>query len=78
MWQRHISEPDAAAFAPAFLVVALASALSAFFFWQMPDDAGHEISGRMAREISSRKEAEKAVVKAASESSQDARDQRLG
>ena len=45
----------------------------------MPDDAGHEISGRKAVEISSRKGAAKAAaVKAASEGTQDARDQRLG
>ena len=34
---------------------AIISAASAYFFWQMPDDAGHEISGRKAVEISSRK-----------------------
>jgi hypothetical protein len=45
----------------------------------MPDDAGHEISGRKAVEkISSRKGAEKAAAKAASEGTEDARDQRLG
>jgi hypothetical protein len=44
----------------------------------MPDDAGHEISGRKVVEIASRKGAAKAVVKVASESTQDARDQRLG
>jgi len=66
-------------FAPAFLVVSIISAASAYFFWQMPDDAGHEISGRKAVEkISSRKGAEKAAVKAATEGTQDARDQRLG
>ena len=78
MWWRHVSELDATVFAPAFLVVAVTSAASSWFFWQMPDDAGHEISGRKAVEISSRKEAAKAVVKVASESTQDARDQRLG
>ena len=57
---------------------AIISAVSAYFFWQMPDDAGHEISGRKAVEISSRKGAEKAATKAASEGTQDARDQRLG
>ena len=65
-------------FAPAFLVVAIISAVSAYFFWQMPDDAGHEISGRKAVEISSRKGAAKAAAKAASETTEDARDQRLG
>jgi hypothetical protein len=66
-------------FPPAFLVVAIISAISAWFFWQMPGDAGHEISGRKVVEISSRKGAEKAATKqAASEGTEDARDQRLG
>ena len=78
MLMRHVTELSAADFAPAFIVVAIISAISAYFFWQMPDDAGHEISGRRAVEISSRKGAEKAAAKAASESTEDARDQRLG
>jgi hypothetical protein len=45
---------------------------------QMPDHAGHEISGLKVTEISSRKGAEKAATKAASEGTEDARDQRLG
>jgi len=70
---------SAGVFPPAFLVVAIISGVSASFFWQMPDDAGHEISGRKAVEISSRKGAEKAATKAAaSEGTEDARDQRLG
>jgi hypothetical protein len=44
----------------------------------MPDDAGHEISGRKAVAISSRKGAAKEAAKAASETTEDARDQRLG
>ena len=78
MLVRHASELSAADFAPAFLVVSIISAVSAYFFWQMPDDAGHEISGRKAVEISSRKGAAKAAAKAASETTEDARDQRLG
>ena len=78
MLVRHIQELDATVFAPAFLVVSIVSALSAYFFWQMPDDAGHEISGRKAVEISSRKGADKAAVKTAAGDTQDARDQRLG
>jgi EmrB/QacA subfamily drug resistance transporter len=78
MMLRHVSELSAQDFAPAFIVVSIISAASAYFFWQMPDDAGHEISGRKAVEISSRKEAAKAVAKAASETTEDARDQRLG
>src|ERR1700759_838182 len=35
-WLRHESELSAAEFAPAFLVVAVISAMSAWFFWQMP------------------------------------------
>jgi EmrB/QacA subfamily drug resistance transporter len=75
LWIRHMSELTADVFAPAFLVVAV---ISAWFFWQMPDDAGHEISGRKAVEISSRKGAANEAVKAASPGMQDARDQRLG
>jgi EmrB/QacA subfamily drug resistance transporter len=78
MWIHHIQELTADVFAPAFLVVSLISAVSAFFFWRMPDDAGHEISGRKAVEISSRKGADKEAIKAASQGTQDARDQRLG
>jgi hypothetical protein len=78
MLYQHVTELSAGVFPPAFLVVAVISAVSAYFFWQMPDDAGHEISGRKAVEISSRKGAEKAATKAASEGTDDARDQRLG
>jgi EmrB/QacA subfamily drug resistance transporter len=82
LWLRHQAELSADAFAPAFLVVSLISAASCYFFWQMPDDAGHEISGRKALAISSRKGAAKGAAQdaavVASESTQDARDQRLG
>src|SRR5438128_2259268 len=78
MLYQHVSELNAGVFPPAFLVVAIISAASAYFFWQMPDDAGHEISGRKAVEIFSRKGAAKAATKAASEGTEDARDQRLG
>jgi len=75
---RHVERLSADDFAPAFVVVAIISAGSAWFFRQMPDDAGHEISGRKAVEISSRKGAATAAVRAASEETQNARDQRLG
>ena len=82
LWLHHQTELTATAFAPAFLVVALISAASSYFFWQMPDDAGHEISGRRARAISSRKGAAKEAAQeatvVAAERTQDARDQRLG
>jgi EmrB/QacA subfamily drug resistance transporter len=78
MWLRHASELNASVFAPAFVVVAVISAASSWFFWQMPDDAGHEISGRKAVAISSRRGAARATAWEASETTQDARDQRLG
>ncbi len=78
MLLRQVHELSAEDFAPAFLVVSIIAAISAWFFWQMPDDAGHEISGRKAVEISSRKGAATAAVKVASEETQNARDQRLG
>jgi hypothetical protein len=78
---RHASELTASEFPPAFIVVAIISAASAYFFWQMPDDAGHEISGRKALAIASRKDAAKTAVQeatvVATERTQDARDQRL-
>src|SRR5499433_1375761 len=55
LWARHLTELAADVFAPAFLVVAVISAASSWFFWQMPGDAGHEISGRKAIAMSSRK-----------------------
>src|SRR6201981_3207388 len=73
MWLRHIQELNATVFAPAFLVVSVISAASAWFFWQMPDDAGHEISGRKAVAISSRNGAALAAASAASETTNDAR-----
>jgi EmrB/QacA subfamily drug resistance transporter len=78
LWWHGATELSATAFAPAFIVVSIISAASAFFFWQMPDDAGHEISGRKVTAIASRKGAEKAATKATAEGTQDARDQRLG
>ncbi|MES5485326.1 DHA2 family efflux MFS transporter permease subunit [Bradyrhizobium sp. INPA03-11B] len=78
----HQTELSADVFGPAFIVVSLISAASAWFFWQMPVDAGNEIAGRKAIDISSRKGAEKRAaaeaVKVATEDTQNARDQRLG
>jgi EmrB/QacA subfamily drug resistance transporter len=45
---RGHAELTASDFAPAFLVVALISALSIFIFSRLPADAGAELSGRMA------------------------------
>ncbi len=70
----HQTELSADVFGPAFIVVSLISAASAWFFWQMPADAGNEISGRKAIDISSRKGAEKRrateAVKVATEDTQ--------
>jgi EmrB/QacA subfamily drug resistance transporter len=83
MWIHHQGELTASVFGPAFLVVSLISAVSSWFFWQMPGDAGHEISGRRkAIAISSRRgaarEAAQEATVVATEGTQDARDQRLG
>jgi EmrB/QacA subfamily drug resistance transporter len=81
LWWRHQTELTSTDFAPAFLVVSLIAAASSYFFWQMPDDAGSEISGRKALAISSRKAAAKTAAQearaVATEETQNARDQRL-
>ena len=77
MFLHGMTQLSADDFAPAFIVVSLLSAASAWFFWQMPDDAGHEISGQVIS-IASRKGVEKAAARAASEGTEDARDQKLG
>ena len=51
MLMRHVTELSAVDFAPAFIVVAIISAISAYFFWQMPDDAGHEIRPQRGRDF---------------------------
>src|SRR6202012_2911984 len=40
LWLRHQDELSAGLFAPAFVVVSVISALSAYFWWEMPVDAG--------------------------------------
>src|SRR4029079_1332864 len=42
MLVRHVQELSAADFAPAFMAVAVISAVSAYFFYKMPVDAGHQ------------------------------------
>jgi len=64
-------------FAPAFLAVGFISFSSTYFFYRLPEDAGHEISGQRAADISSRKRAERAIEKQAVETTADVRDQRL-
>jgi EmrB/QacA subfamily drug resistance transporter len=77
MLLHHVSELSAADFAPAFLVVAAISTVSAWFFYQMPVDAGHQISGRRTVVVSDPTREPEAEEEAASETVT-ARDQRLG
>jgi EmrB/QacA subfamily drug resistance transporter len=64
-------------FAPAFLVVGLISLSSTWWFYRLPHDAGHEVSGRRVPEIPGRSPVE-AVEKQAIQSTIGIRDQRLG
>jgi EmrB/QacA subfamily drug resistance transporter len=73
---RHVQELTAAEFAPAFMIVAIISAVSAYFFYQMPVDAGHQVSGRRTVVISDPTREPEAEEEAASETVT-ARDQRL-
>jgi EmrB/QacA subfamily drug resistance transporter len=77
MMLHHVSELSAADFAPAFIVVAIVSAGSTWFFYQMPVDAGHQVSGRRMVVISDPTREPEAEEEAASETVT-ARDQRLG
>jgi EmrB/QacA subfamily drug resistance transporter len=77
MLLHHVSELSAAEFAPAFIVVAVISAVSAYFFYKMPVDAGHQVSGRRMVVISDPTREPEAEEEAASETVT-ARDQRLG
>jgi EmrB/QacA subfamily drug resistance transporter len=77
MMLRHVSELSAADFAPGFMVVAAISAISTLFFYQMPADAGHQVSGRRVVVISDPTREAEAEEEAASETAT-ARDQRLG
>jgi EmrB/QacA subfamily drug resistance transporter len=77
MMLHHVSELSAADFAPAFIVVAIISAVSTWFFYQMPVDAGHQVSGRRMVVISDPTREPEAEEEAASETVT-ARDQRLG
>src|SRR3954471_13303535 len=77
MLLRHVQELSAADFAPAFIVVAIISAISAYSFYLMPVDAGHQVSGRRVVVISEPTREQEAEEEAASETVT-ARDQRLG
>ncbi len=65
MWAHHVSELNATVFAPAFIVIAVTSAARAGSSGRCLPDAGHEISGRKAVEIASRKGAGQEAAKSA-------------
>src|SRR6266581_66929 len=76
MLLHHVSELSAADFAPAFIVVSVISAISAYFFYEMPADAGHQVSGRGVLAVAPERDAEPEETAAAETAN--ARDQRLG
>jgi EmrB/QacA subfamily drug resistance transporter len=77
MLAHHVSELSAADFAPAFIVVSIISAISAYFFYQMPVDAGHQVSGRGVVVVTNPEPDAEPEETAATETA-NARDQRLG
>src|ERR1700733_125896 len=77
MWVHHVSELTAADFAPAFIVVSIISTISTYFFYEMPADAGHQVSGRGVITVSSPERDAEPEETAATETA-NARDQRLG
>jgi hypothetical protein len=77
MLMRHVSELTASDFAPAFIVVAVISAVSSYFFYEMPADAGHQVSGRGVMVVPSGEREAEPEETAATETA-NARDQRLG
>jgi hypothetical protein len=77
MWMHHVTELSAADFAPGFIVVSIISAISAYFFYQMPADAGHQVSGRGVTVVPSAERDAEPEETAATETA-NARDQRLG
>jgi EmrB/QacA subfamily drug resistance transporter len=77
LWAHHTSELIASDFAPGFIVVAIVSAISSYFFFQMPVDAGHQVSGRGVVVIPS-SETDAAPEETAATETANARDQRLG
>ncbi|MDE2242928.1 MAG: DHA2 family efflux MFS transporter permease subunit [Bradyrhizobium sp.] len=77
MWFHHVTELSAAEFGPAFIVVSVISALSAGFFFELPADAGHQVSGRGVIVVPSPERDAEPEETAATETA-NARDQRLG
>jgi hypothetical protein len=77
LWAHHTSELIAADFVPGFIVVAIISTISSYFFYQMPADAGHQVSGRGPIVVASPERDAEPEETAATETA-NARDQRLG
>jgi len=73
---RHVSELDADQFGPAFVVVAFFAALSAYFYYRLPPNAGHQISGHEVVAAIPPREAE--AEETAATETVTARDQKLG
>jgi EmrB/QacA subfamily drug resistance transporter len=77
LWFHNTTELIASDFAPGFIVVAVISTISSYFFFQMPADAGHQVSGRGVAAISPPERDAEPEETAATETA-NARDQRLG
>ena len=77
MLLHHVSELSASDFVPAFIVVSIISTISAYFFYEMPVDAGHQVSGRGVVVVASPEPDAEPEETAATETA-NARDQRLG
>jgi EmrB/QacA subfamily drug resistance transporter len=76
MFYHHSTELTAADFGPGFIVVSVLAAMSAYYFYRMPIDAGHQVSGRRMVVISDPTRETEAEEEAARETAT-ARDQRL-
>jgi EmrB/QacA subfamily drug resistance transporter len=77
MWFHHATELSAADFAPGFIVVAIISTISSYFFFEMPADAGHQVSGRGVVVVTSPERDAEPEETAATETA-NVRDTRLG
>jgi len=73
---RQAAELDADQFGPAFVIVAAFAALSSYFYYRMPANAGHQISGHEAVVALPPREAE--AEETAATETVTARDQKLG
>ena len=70
---RGSAELSAVDFWPGFVMIAIISAVAAYPFWKLPDDAGHQVSGQKIVPL----QGPKAPETAASESTAEARDEKL-